>query len=270
MKKTIMFSIIKYGLLFCCQILTIFVSGQHFPTASPEDVGLSTERLQRIANVVDQHIEAGRIAGSVTMVCRKGRLVWHEAHGLMDTQQGTPMKEDAIFQLASMTKPITATAVMMLYEQGHFLLSDPVSKYIPEFKDPMVALSGSGRDSMVLVPAKSAITIREVMNFTCGIKGNGRAETLSEQVGEMAQLPLLCHPGEAFHYGQAYDILAYLVEVISGIDFNDFLREKIFIPLKMYDTFYLLPADKAGRLARMYPLDKHGRIRETALMMNIC
>ncbi len=228
-------------------------------------MGLSSERLQRIAAVIDQHIEDSYIAGAVSMVARNGKLIWYESHGMMDTELGQPMEKDALFQLASMTKPITATAVMMLYEQGHFLLSDPISKYIPEFKNPMVLAAGSTEDSILLVPAKKDITIRDVMNFTCGVKGNGQDSAIvSGQVRAMAALPLVSHPGEEFNYGLAYDILAYLVEIISGMSFDAFLQEQIFIPLKMFDTYCVLPTDKTRRLARMYALDENGKILETA------
>ena len=248
-----------------CLFLTLSVFGQFLPTANLEDLGFSPERLQRINRVVDQHMEARHIAGAVTMVARKGKLVWYASHGLMNTEQGIRMPKDAIFQLASMTKPITATAVMILYEQGHFLLSDPISKYILEFKNPMVTATGSSKDSILLLPAKSEITIRDVMNFTCGATGSGQESgILSDQVRAMAGLPLVSKPGEEFHYGKAYDILAYLVEIISGMRYDAFLREQIFVPLKMYDTHYVLPANKTGRLARMYGLDENGKIRETA------
>lgn len=255
----------KKIVLLLCQFVALCVFGQDLPLANPGEVGLSPERLQRINGVVDQHIEANHLAGAVTMVARRGKLVWYASHGLMDTEQRLPMPKDAIFQLASMTKPITATAVMMLYEQGHFLLSDPISKYLPEFSTPMVMVPGSPADSVQLVPAKSEITIRDVMNFTCGITGSGKESgLLSDQVRAMAGLPLVSQPGEEFHYGKAYDILAYLVEIISGMSFDAFLREQIFLPLEMYDTHLILPANKTGRLARMYSLDGNGKIRETA------
>ncbi len=246
--------------------LSICLNGQGLTTANPEEVGLSSERLQQIAKVIDQHIEDSRISGAVSMVARKGKLIWYESHGMMDTELGKPMERNALFQLASMTKPITATAVMMLYEQGQFLLSDPISKYIPEFSNPMVMAAGSTEDSIILVPAKSEITIRDVLNFTCGVKGKGQATViLSDNVRAMAGLPLVSHPGEEFNYGLAYDILAYLVEIISGKSFDAFLREEIFIPLKMFDTHFVLPSGKTGRLARMYALDDNGKILESAL-----
>ena len=247
-------------------ILTLCAYGQGLPAVNPEEVGLSSERLQRVAAVIDQHIEDSYIAGAVSMVARNGKLIWYESYGMMDTELGKPMEKDALFQLASMTKPITATAVMMLYEQGHFLLSDPISKYLPEFKNPMVMAAGSTEDSIQLVPAKSEITIRDVMNFTCGVKSNGRDSVIvSSQVRAMAALPLVSHPGEEFNYGNAYDILACLVEIISGKSFDAFLKEQIFIPLKMFDTHFVLPANKTGRLARMYALDENGKKLETAL-----
>lgn len=123
----------KHTTLLLCQILTICAFGQDLPMANPDEVGLSPGRLQRIDKAVSQHIEENHIAGAVTMIGRKGKIVWYASHGSMDKELGKAMQKDAIFQLASMTKPLTATAVMMLYEQGHYLLSDPISKYIPEF-----------------------------------------------------------------------------------------------------------------------------------------
>ena len=227
---------------------------------------------------MDQHICENFIPGAVTMVARNGKLVWFESHGMMDVQKGHPMEKDAIFQMASMTKPITMTAVMMLYEEGHFLLSDPISRYIPEFANPMVIAPGSTEDSIWLEPAKSEITIRSVINFTCGIGRNklstqyyrnsnlARSSTmqdgiLEQRIREMAKMPLISHPGEEFHYGNATDVLGYLVEVVSGMKFNDFLREHIFKSLKMDDTFFILPREKSDRLATMYGANEDATIR---------
>ena len=258
------------------------LNGQPLPVAVPEDVGLSTERLKRISTVMDRYIEDGYIAGSVTMVAREDRLAWHESHGLMNIEQNMPMQKDAIFQIASMTKPITSTAVMMLYEEGHFLLSDPISRYIPEFRDPMVIVPGQEKGSYELVPAKSEITIRNILNFTGGIgkneltaqyarehdihsNSNRQGQTLRDRIPAMGTDPLISHPGEEFHYGNPTDILGYLVEVISGMKFNEFLRERILLPLKMHDTFFILPAEKEGRLASMYASGKEdGKIRPEA------
>ncbi len=257
-------------------------NGQPLPLAVPEEVGLSTERLNRISSVMDRYIEDGYIAGSVTMVARKGRLAWHESHGMMNIEHNIPMKKDALFQIASMTKAITSTAAMLLYEEGHFLLSDPISRYIPEFRDPMVIVPGPEKGSYDLVPAKSEITIRNILNFTGGIgrneltaqydrdhdtpgTSNRQGQTLRDRIPAMGSSPLISHPGEEFHYGNPTDILGYLVEVISGMKFNEFLRERIFIPLKMYDTFFILPAEKEDRLASMYAINKEdGKIRPEA------
>lgn len=180
-----------------------------------------------------------------------------------------------------MTKPITATAIMMLYERGHFLLSDPISKYIPEFNDPVVISTGSTIDSIILVPANSEITIRNIMNFTCGVgnnelvakyyrdanlstSNNRKGQVLSDRIKTLAGFPLISQPGNEFHYGIANDILGYLVEIVSGMSFDEFLKDEIFQPLGMIDTHFVLPENKRDRLASLYSLDETGKIMDSA------
>ncbi len=243
---------------------------QGLPAASPASVGLSQVRLERIGEAVQRSIDEKRIAGAVTLVSRRGRVAWLRAQGFLDRESGKPMQEDTIFRICSMTKPITSAAVMMLYEQGKFLLNDPVSKYIPEFKNPKVlAKSPSGPSYTIL--ADREITIRHLLTHTAGLTYHSNPElgplyreqnvahgilqydgTIGDSVRSLARLPLLFNPGEKFEYSLAIDVLGYLVEVVSGMSLDDFFRERIFEPLGMRDTHFYLPDEKLGRLAAAY------------------
>ncbi len=261
-------------LVFCLGFTTL-IFAQGLPVTSPENVGLSSERLKRVEAALNQYVEKKQIAGAVGMVVRKGKVAYFKSAGMQDIETKKPMPDNAIFRIASMTKPITSVAVMVLYEEGRFLLNDPVSKYLPEFKDMMVlnperATNGHAQlDS--LVPAKGPITIRHLLTHTSGLtyhwndklgepyKKAGIAhglglhnETLAENMKKLAKLPLLFHPGDKWEYGLSVDVLGYLVEAVSGKSFNDFLKERIFEPLKMYDTHFFLPENKVARLATAY------------------
>lgn len=259
-------------MLYFCFAVSAFP--QDLPTAAPEKVGLSSERLQRVENVIKQYIEKKQIAGAVALVARKGKVAYFKSAGMQDLEAKTPMQTNTIFRIASMTKPVTSVAVMMLYEEGRFLLNDPVHKYLPEFKNMMVlnperATNGQAGDS--LVPAKRPITIRHLLTHTSGLayhwnekigasyKNTGVAhgmslhnETLAENMKRLAKQPLLFHPGEKYEYSLSVDVLGYLVEVVSGKSLADFLQERIFTPLKMPDTHFFLPAHKTARLAVLY------------------
>lgn len=262
-------------LLLASFCLATFLFAQSLPVTSPENAGFSPARLQRADAALRQYVEKKQIAGVVALVARKGKVVYHKSMGMQDVEAEKPMTDNAIFRIASMTKPVTSVAVMMLYEEGRFLLNDPVSKYLPEFKDMMVlnpehATNGkAGADS--LVPAKRPITIRHLLTHTSGLTYHwndklGKAysktgiagglglhdETLAENMKKLARLPLLHHPGDKFEYGLSTDVLGYLVEVVSGRPFGDFLRERIFVPLKMSDTHFFLPESKLPRLAAVY------------------
>jgi CubicO group peptidase (beta-lactamase class C family) len=245
---------------------------QGISAASPEDVGLSSERLGKIDLAVNDMIDNDLFAGAVTMIIRRNKLVQFKTYGMMDRENNKPMRKDAIFRIASMSKPITCLAAMILYEEGHFLLSDPVSMYIPEFADPLVLTSKS-----TMVPAKKEITIRNLMNHTsglsygtsyhadiyknAGIRGElSRPEsTIGDMVRVLAGLPLLHHPGEDFVYSLSQDALGYLIEVVSGMTLDAFIRDRILIPLDMKDTYFYLPESKLSRLAALYrPIDGGG------------
>jgi CubicO group peptidase (beta-lactamase class C family) len=240
----------------------VAVCAQGLPTAAPDTVGLSTERLDRITTAVQRAIDDNRIAGAVTLVARKGKVVWLKAQGSQDKEARKPMAPDAIFRICSMTKPITSAAVMMLYEEGRFLLSDPVSRYLPEFKDPKL-LDGS--------PAGAEITIKHLLTHTSGLTYHWHAGlgpqyikagvahgilqydgTIADSVKALAAQPLLFKPGTKFHYSLSVDVLGRLVEVASGKTLDEFLRTRIFEPLGMKDTYFYVPEEKVGRLATVY------------------
>jgi len=243
---------------------------QDLTPAKPESVGLSSERLERIGAAVQRSIDDKRIAGAVTLVARRGHVAWLKAQGMMDHQAGKPMQTDAIFRICSMTKAITTLAAMMLYEDGRFLLDDPVSNYIPEFKNAKVLVKpASGKP--YTIPATKEITIRNLMTHTSGLTYNWNSDlgqmyddanvahgllpydgTIGDSVKRLAGLPLLFNPGDRFEYSLGIDVLGYLVEVVSGKPLDQFLRSRIFEPLGMTDTYFYPPENKLNRLATAY------------------
>ena len=251
-------------------LAALSTSAQQLPTAKPESVGLSSERLERITTLVQHGIDEKRIAGAVTLVARRGHIAWLKAQGMQDREASKPMPTDALFRICSMSKAITSLAVMMLYEEGEFLLDDPVSKYIPEFKNPKVLVKPASGPSYS-IPAKREITIRNLLTHTSGMTypwnddlgqmykdakvADGLSQydgTIGDSVKRLAGLPLLFNPGERFEYSLGVDVLGYLVEVISGQTFNDFLHTRVFEPLGMHDTYFYPPEDKLNRLATAY------------------
>jgi CubicO group peptidase (beta-lactamase class C family) len=245
-------------------------SAQELSTAKPESVGLSSERLERIAITVQRAIDEKRIAGAVTLVARRGHIAWLKAQGMQDREASKPMPTDAIFRICSMSKAITSLAVMMLYEEGNFLLDDPVSKYIPEFKNPKVLVKPAAGPTYT-IPATREITIRNLLTHTSGITYTWNGDlgytykyakvaegllqydgTIQDSVKHLAKLPLLFNPGERFEYSLGVDVLGYLVEVISRRSFDEFLRTRVFEPLGMRDTYFYVPDDKVNRLATAY------------------
>ena len=253
--------------------LSLFMAAaaaQDLPSAKPETVGLSSERLERIATNVQRSIDDKRIAGAVTLVVRHGRVAWFKSQGMMDREASKPMRPDAMFRICSMTKPITSVAAMMLYEEGKFLLDDPLSKYLPEFKNPRVLVKPASGQPYT-IPAKKEITIRDLLRHTSGItyqwnedlgpmyeKANVASGllqydgTIGDSVKNLAAMPLLFNPGERFEYSLGIDVLGRLVEVLSGIPLDEFFRSRIFEPLGMKDTFFYPPENKLDRLATAY------------------
>ena len=244
-------------------------------TASPEEVGLSSERLERIAATIQRSIDDKRIAGGVALVARHGKIAYFKAVGMADREAKKPMRTDSIFRICSMSKPITSVAVMMLYEEGRFTLNEPVSDFIPEFKNMKVLDPPWPQDKTsppgALVDAKRPITIFHLLTHTSGLTYQwnprlgksyvdaGIASGLLQQPGtigdvvkKLAKQPLLFQPGDDWEYSLADDVLGYLVEVVSGMPFDKFIEERIFKPLGMKDTAFYFPEDKVPRLATAY------------------
>ena len=238
---------------------------------SPESVGMSVERLDRIDDMCKESIENGDVPGIVALIARNGKIVFHNAYGMADNESVRPMETDDIFRIASQSKAITSTAVMMLWEEGKFRLDDPVSNYIPEFKNPRVLAEFTYADtSYTAIPATKEITIRHLLTHTSGIgygiiDGDERFQMMyhkaeitdlfttenipiGESVKKLAKLPLHHNPGEAFTYSEGLDVLGYFIEVISGMPFDEYLRKHLFDPLGMDDTWFYLPREKADRL----------------------
>jgi CubicO group peptidase (beta-lactamase class C family) len=251
------------------------LAAQPLPETSPENVGLSKERLGRIKIAMDQRISANDMAGGVGLIARKGKVAYFETYGLADKESGKPMRKDAIFRIYSMTKAVTGVAVMTLYEEGRFALTDPVSKYLPEFEHASVAIAGGAP-----VPASHPITILDLMRHTSGLDYVGPKDekgefiyrklnvqaaardemNLAELIKKIASTPLIHQPGTTFEYGFSIDVLGRLVEVISGKPLDEYFAERIFQPLHMTDTSFYVPEEKWSRLATLYTPDKSGTI----------
>jgi CubicO group peptidase (beta-lactamase class C family) len=243
---------------------------QELPSATPESVGMSSDRLDRLTGALEAYVEAGQLAGAAAIVLRGGNVVYHEAVGYRDKEAGDMLATDAIFRIASQTKAIVSTGILMLQEEGELLITDPVSKYLPAFRNTTVAepREGGGYD---VVPARRPITLRHLLTHTAGIGyGSGpggdrwetagitgwyfghREEPVRATVDRMAALPFQAQPGEAFVYGYNTDILGAVIEVVSGQPLDTFVRERILAPLDMRDTHFYLPPAKRDRLATVY------------------
>ena len=249
------------------------------PRAVPEDVGMSTSRLGRIAPAMQRWVDNGKIPGALTMIARKGRLVHFKKFGMQDIAAAKPIAFDTIFRIYSMTKPIVAVAVMMLYEEGHFQLNTPVSELIPAFKD-MQVYTEDGKD---IVDAKRKMTIKHLLTHTSGLIydwGEDSDHPIYQRIREeplyycgdvddfanianiLGKIPLFFHPGEAWHYGMSPDVLGYLIEVVAGRSFAEFLETRIFKPLRMNDTGFSVPQEKADRYMNLYAPSEDGGIQE--------
>jgi CubicO group peptidase (beta-lactamase class C family) len=246
------------------------------PMAEPEAVGMSSERLARIGPAMQAYIDRGEVAGTVTLVARGGKVVHLEARGFSDRETGTPLKTDSLFRLASQTKPVTAAAAMILLEQGHFRLDDPIARYIPEFAEMKVAVAREDGEDFDLVPAERPITIRHLLTHTAGLS-NGPNEVaakarlqainrpnvgLTELIPGYAKAPLGFQPGTAWQYSpiMGINVVGRLIEVLSGQRLDEFDHEHIFEPLGMEDTFYYVPLDKVDRLVVGYQRRPDGSI----------
>ena len=255
--------------------------GATLTVSKAEDVGMSSERLKRIRPMIQSHVDGKDFSGAVTLVARKGKVVHFEAHGLADVEANKPMKTDALFRLASMTKPVTAVAVLMLLEEGKLVLSDPVSKFIPEYKNSKVAIWNLPNDpagaGLRLVPAAREMTIQDVLTHTSGL-ANGfegpagdfvrRANvpaggSLDERVKRLATLPLNFQPGTQWEYSPStgFDTLGRVVEIVSGMNLEQFFKTRLFEPLGMKDTFFTVPANRLADVTVPYTKGENGLVR---------
>ncbi len=250
--------------------------------ASPASVKVSVERLDRIDLILKQGIDSGWIAGAVGFIARDGKIVYDKSFGLADIENKIPMETSTIFRIASQTKAITSIAAMMLFEEGKFLLDDPVSKYIPEFARPTVIETFNPKDTtFTTVPAKREISIRDLLTHTSGIDYAGiGSETmravyakysipggfgtdkivLGDKMRDLGKLPLIHQPGEKFTYGLNVDVLGYLVEIWSGESLDNYFHKHIFEPLGMNDTYFYLPEDKTERLVKVISDDQKQKL----------
>ncbi len=248
--------------------------------ASPASVAMSPERLARIDAAADQWVRDGYTNGCVALILRDGKIVYHKAFGYNDADKKQPLKADDIFRIASQSKAITSVAAMMLYEEGKFQLDDPISKYIPEFKNQQVLDKFNDKDTTyTTVPAKSDITVRQLLTHTSGLGyaqiGTPEAQAmyskeritaglgipghrLGTDMKKLGKLPLLNQPGDQWMYSLGDDVLGHVIEVVSGMPLDQFMRKRIFDPLGMRDTWFYLPRDKYERLVTLYAHDSTG------------
>ena len=235
---------------------------EQLPLAMPESVGVSSQRLQRLDESMRRYIDNELLAGTVTLIARDGKIIHLKAQGWKDKEKDLAMTDDTIFVIMSMTKPIVSVALMMLYEEGRFLLTDPVSKWIPEIIDKKVIIQTDGKT--IREETASPITFRDVLAHTAGVNPPrdalnteeinllDRKDTLEETILARAPLPLAFHPGEEWQYGSSTDYVALLVERIADQSLPDFLEQRIFNPLRMEDTHYVVPREKVRRVASVY------------------
>lgn len=281
MKKTLLIIqgiLILFSTVSCRQTVNTRV-------VDPSSVKFSTERLARIDNMIQQYVDSSWIAGAVGLISRDGKTVYLKAFGVSDLESGTEMEKDAIFRIASQTKAITSVALMMLFEEGRFLLDDPVSKYIPEFANPVVLDKYNPDDTTyTTIPANREITIRDLLTHTSGIDYAGIGSQtmrevyakagiptgfvrekiiLSDKIKILARMPLVHQPGEKFTYGLNSDVLGYLVEVLSHQTLSEFFHARIFEPLGMNDTYFYLPESKKNRLVKVAGEDSNHKLVNT-------
>lgn len=257
-----------------------------FHFADPEAVGLDSRKLAEIEQVMTTRVEEGKLVGGLGLVARDGKIVHEKTWGLSDREKQLPVAYDTIFRIYSMTKPITSVGAMILVEEGKLALDDPLSKYLPELADMQVLVQRSDENGAVTaseVPADREITLRDLLRhtsgFTYGFFGNSEVDkrytkagvlvtdqTLEETVAKLSKIPLMDQPGTCWRYSLSTDVLARLIEVVSKQPFDRFLKERIFGPLDMKDTFFLVPEDKLPRLAQMYAPDGRGGLKPASPM----
>ena len=254
-------------------LLTGAALAADLPTARPESVGMSTQRLGRLKSEMQGLVDRNQLPGVVTMVAKDGKVVEFEVAGKRDLESAAPLQKDSIFRIYSMSKPITGVAMMMLFEEGKWQLNDPVSKHIPEFANLKVAKVNPQNGTVTQVAPDHAMTMRELMShsggLTYGVFGStavdkmytdvnvlDRNATLQAMIDKLGKIPLLHQPGERWHYSVSVDVQGYLVEKLSGQPFPEFLKQRIFDPLGMKDTAFYVPPEKMDRFVSFYTYDK--------------
>ena len=249
--------------------MAIALDTERFLQAAPEEVGMSSAGLRNVSRLVQRYVDEQKLAGAISLVARRDRVVHFETYGQMDAERRRPMQSDAIFRFYSMTKPIASVGLMMLYEEGRFQLEDPASRFIPELRDLKVWVDGTA-DHFQVRPATREMTVRDLLMHTsglvardsasplgeryrrAGVRGAESEGTLADMVGKLANLPLQCDPGTRWIYGISTDLVGYLCEVISGVPFDRYLDERILGPLGMVDTTFNIPAQKLDRFCANY------------------
>jgi CubicO group peptidase (beta-lactamase class C family) len=258
-------------LIICLACASVLPAGE-LPTAKPEQVGMSSARLEKASAALGKLIKDGKVAGAILLVARQGKIVHFEAQGVRDVATGKPMEKDTICRFYSMTKPVTTVAAMILHEKGRIGLDDPVSKYLPEFKGLKVHTGGKG-DEMKLLAPRREMTIRDLMRHTSGlgygpgIPSNSAVDplyqkhqvlapttSLEKMVEKLGKIPLMHQPGSQFNYSVSVDVLGRVVEVVSKKSLDRFMQEEIFKPLDMKDTAYFVPKEKVTRFAATHGL----------------
>ena len=246
-------------------------------TAKPEEVGMSSERLERVSRWAQGYVNGGKLAGVSAMIARNDQVCYFESFGMRDREKGLPMEQDTVIRIYSMTKPITSTAVMMLYEEGAFQLDDPVSEFIPELGGLKVCV-GENAHGPILMGQSSPITVRHLLTHTAGLTYGFGTDSpvekmyqeanlfdpnsnLKEAMGKLGELPLVHEPGTVWRYSVATDVLGYLVEVLSGLSFDRFLGERVFEPLGMSETGFYVREDQMDRFAQVYGPGENGGIK---------
>jgi CubicO group peptidase (beta-lactamase class C family) len=249
--------------------MVLALASETLVEASPESVGMSSARLENVNRIVQRYLDEQKLPGAISLVGRRDRVVHFETYGDMDAERRKPMQADTIFRFYSMTKPIASVALMTLYEEGRFMLDDPVSRFIPELKDLKVLVGGTADDYQVREPSRP-MTVRDVLMHTSGLVGRETASpvgelyrragfkgaesdgTLRDMVQDLAGIPLQCDPGSRWIYGISTDLVGYLCEVIGGLPFDRFLEERVLGPLEMLDTAFSVPPEKVERFAANY------------------
>jgi CubicO group peptidase (beta-lactamase class C family) len=264
-------------------LCSLSTPARDMPTATPEDVGLSSERLTRIETAMKLAQDRQRLAGGVAIIARNGRVVYNKAFGMADVEAKRPMRTDDMFRLYSMTKPVISVALLTLYEEGKFQLTDPLEKFIPGFKDVKVFVRQDENGKMILEEPRRKPTVQDAFRHTLGlVSGLGpgpinaqyrergllmeQIKSLRQEVEAIATVPLEYHPGERWLYGLGHDVQAYLVEYFSGMPLDRYLAQRLFEPLGMKDTVYGIPKDRAVRFANNYEPGPDGKlkVRESA------